>query len=153
MDGRPSRHRYDRDARGRALSAASARRSSFECRAANSTLRVVVGAPNSPWTIAWSSSWRRAAERAVHLGSQAFRVVRADASGWLVTPPPVLPVAAGAARVIRGDRELRRRWRWRSQERVAPVGATPCLSFRQAQTSGWRGIAHGEFVETASVVR
>jgi hypothetical protein len=33
-----------------------------------------------------------------------FRVVpSSDASGWVVTPPPLFPVTAGTARVVRGD--------------------------------------------------
>jgi hypothetical protein len=56
-----------------------------------------------------------------------FRVVRAaDASGWLVTPPPVFPAAAGAARVVRGDASRRPLALADFEERVrALIGATP----------------------------
>jgi len=38
------------------------------------------------------------------LSQGVFRVVRAeDDSGWLVTPPAMLPAAAGAVRIVRGD--------------------------------------------------
>jgi hypothetical protein len=38
------------------------------------------------------------------LSQGVFRVVAArDGSGWVVTPPPVLPAVAGPTRVVRGD--------------------------------------------------
>ena len=38
------------------------------------------------------------------LSQGVFRVVAArNGSGWLVTPPPVLPAVAGPSRVVRGD--------------------------------------------------
>jgi len=38
------------------------------------------------------------------LSQGVFRLVAAsDGSGWLVTPPPVLPAVAGPSRVVRGD--------------------------------------------------
>jgi len=38
------------------------------------------------------------------LSQGVFRLVAArNGSGWLVTPPPVVPAVAGPARVVRGD--------------------------------------------------
>jgi hypothetical protein len=56
-----------------------------------------------------------------------FRVIRAaDASGWVVTPPPVFPATAGTTRIVRGDSSRRPLALTEFEERVrALIGATP----------------------------
>ena len=56
-----------------------------------------------------------------------FRVVRsADASGWVVTPPPAFPAASGTTRIVRGDASRRPVALAEFEQRVRSlIGATP----------------------------
>jgi hypothetical protein len=66
---------------------------------------IVIGAPEfavGQHVIVFLSGGGPAVPHVLGLSQGVFRLVRAGES-WVVTPPPVLPVAGGVKRIVRGD--------------------------------------------------
>jgi hypothetical protein len=67
---------------------------------------IVVGAPEfavDQRVVVFLAAQGPAIPHVVGFSQGVFRVVRSDAGGWMVTPPPNLPAAGASVPIVRGD--------------------------------------------------